>query len=416
MTKWHSINASTRVAEFLLFLTISLAARGLYIFLFHNCSSFDLKAWDDVGDILMAGENPYHLTTFISWPPFWMQVIFIAKKISLTLHVPFIDVIRVVLITAESAMALVLYIAGIRYAKSANILKLLIFGIALNPISIFLVCQHCNFDVFLGFWILLAVYMVLRFQEQYESQFWLCACFALGMGVLTKTVPLCLAPLLLLSMRKLKFLERLLGAVFLLFPVIIGLSVVYALGPNDIQTKVLGYRSVVGCFGFTGLFRYFGMTYLSLGWSAIFEVIYGIAWVCAGFWLWSRENLAPKTIVMVAVVLLIGIPAIGPGYCPQYAHWFLPLLVLLYGMEDKNGRVFLLVFYAIATVIYTVEYAFNFNTFGAFFLEIIQTRDLVQFGLWISTPTHQMFLFLPLWLFFIVATFYFGLRIKATLR
>jgi len=92
-----------------------------------------------------------------------MQLIYLFKELSLSLHLPFDDIVRAFLIVTESGMALLLYATIIRYVKSANALRLLIFGIALNPICIFQVCQHCNFDVLVSFWILLAVYMLLRF-------------------------------------------------------------------------------------------------------------------------------------------------------------------------------------------------------------------------------------------------------------
>jgi hypothetical protein len=393
-----------------LFLLISVAVRALYVYFFHNCFSFDLKCWDQVGDILMSGGNPYHLTSFLSWSPFWMQLIFLFKKISLALHVPFNDIVRIFLIGAECLLALLLYISVIRYVKSSNPVKLLVFGIALNPISIFEVCQHCNFDVLVGFWILLAIYMLLRFQEQTEPRFWLCACFALGMGILTKTVPICLSPLLLLSVRKLKLQERLLGVAFLLGPSVLGLCILYVLGPQDIQAKVLGYRSVPG-FGFTGLFMYFGLTRLLAAWRLIFEAIYGIGWLWVGVWLWSKEKLNPEKIVLLAIVLLMAIPAFGPGYGPQYIYWYLPLLILEYGFGNKNARIFLLVLYIIAAATYTVEYAFNFNTLGAFFLEIFQTSKLLSFGLWISTQTHDTFVYLPLWICYLITVVFFGLKI-----
>ena len=402
---------SQRVGGFTLFLVISLAVRGLYIFLFHNCSSFDLKAWDNVGDILMAGGNPYHSTAFVSWPPFWMQCIFVFKKISLAWQVPFNDVVRVFLILVESALALVLYATVMRYAKAANATRLLIFGIALNPTSIFQVCQHGNFDVLVGFWILLAVYMLLRFQEEDQPVFWLWACFAVGMGVLAKTIPLCLCPLLLLSCRRLKPTEQFLGAVFFLGPTFLGLSILYVLVPQDVQMKVLGYRSQESFFGFPGLFKYFGFTYLVSIWARIFEILYGTAWVGLGIWLWSKERLDSRKIILIAALLLTAIPAIGPGYGLQYVYWLLPLFLLVYGFEDKKMKFFLLISYVVAALIYTMEYAFNFDTFGAFFLEIVQTQPLLRFGSWISAPVHEMFLFLPLWLFYVISTVLLGVRI-----
>lgn len=399
---------SKRVHVLVLFGLCSFAIRGLYIFLFHGCVSFDLNLWNQTAAILLAGENPYHSTNFLGWPPFWMQLIFLFKKVSLAWHLPFNDIVRIFLIAVESLVATVLYATLSRFVKSAPAGKLLMFGIALNPICIFQVCQHCNFDVLAGFWILFAVYLLLRFQEQHEPRFWLGACFALGMGGATKTVPLCLAPLLLLSVRKLKTLEQFLGIAYLLVPVLLPLSVLYVLAPADVETKVLGYRGGVGAFGVSGLLLYFDLGRWLKRWALIFEMAYGALWLLFGAWLWSKEKIEPRQLVSVALILLMAIPALGPGYGLQYIYWYLPLLVLMYALSDRRTRILLLVWFAVAAATYTVAYAFNFNSYGAFFLDIIQTKGLLDFGLRISTKAGETLLCLPLWVSYLILVAFLG--------
>lgn len=400
-----------RVNKFLLLLVIGLSARLLYIFLFHDCYSVDVHAWNGVAEVLMAGGNPYNLTSALNWPPLWMQLVFCFKKISLATYWPFVDVVRGFLILVESALMLALYVTVIRFTGFKKPATLLMLGIVLNPISILQVCQHCNFDVMVGFWILLAVAMLLRFHEQHEPRFWLCACFALGMGALTKTVPLCLAPLLLPFARRLKSLEQILGAVLLLLPMTLGLSIVYVLGPGDIETKVLSYRSVAGHFGFTGLFMYFHTSGLLAIWPYVFIITYGLAWICLGIWLWFRNTLAPLEIVVMAATLLLAIPTLGPGYGPQYVYWFLPLFVLMYGLAGRQLRIFLLALYGIAALTFLIEYAFDFNTLGGFFLEVIPIEKLSKFGLKLSSPAGDTFLRLPLWMFYLTFVTFSGIKI-----
>ena len=93
-----------RAYMFLLFLAISLTVRQPYIFMFPDCRSFDLASWNQVGEVLLAGGNPYQLTPFLNWPPLWMQLIFLAEKVSLAMHWPFDDVIREFLIMIESRL------------------------------------------------------------------------------------------------------------------------------------------------------------------------------------------------------------------------------------------------------------------------------------------------------------------------
>lgn len=274
----------------LVFGLVSLSVRGLYIFLFPNCVSFDVSSWNTVADTLMAGGNPYHTTELLNYPPFWMQLIFLFKKISLTWHVPFNLVLRLFLIAVETLTAVLLYKTLAHFVPGARFRRLLLAGIALNPISIFQVCQHCNFDVLVAFWILLAVFLLLRFHEQSDPACWLGACLALGLGAATKTVPLCLGPLLLSSARQLKRIELCLGAILFLLPITLSLSVIYVLVPDDVQTKVLGYRSTAGAFGFSGLFNLLGLNGMLKAWPAVFEAVYGTVWLTLGILLWRGKN------------------------------------------------------------------------------------------------------------------------------
>lgn len=384
---------------FFLFLAVSWSARALYVFIASPIYSQDLSDWNDVANILMAGGNPYHVRHGMAWPPLWMQLLFLFKKLSLAFHWSFFAIIRVFLICVETAMALLLYKTLLRFSPLTNPAKLLLVGVALNPVSILQVCQHCNIDVIVGFWVLLAVYMLLRFQEQGGAMFWLFACFALGMGTVTKSVPICLAPLLLLSVRRLKPSEQFLGAVLLLGPALYGLSIVYVLGPDDITSKVLGYRSVPGVFGLPGLLARWGAGHSAALYPKIFETIYGCGWVCLGAWLLSRDTLDKKHIVFIATFLLLAIPTFGPGYAPQYVYWFLPLLVLLYALVDRLKTVLLLL-YGVAAITYLAEYALYFNSDGSYLLNFIQTNGLLHFALQASTPADQTLLRLPLWIFY----------------
>lgn len=383
--------------NFLLFLAVSWLFRVFYLLLFYDRYSFDMAAERVIGDLLMLGENPYKATTYLNWPPVWMQFIYVFEKISRYTHWRFFEVLRGFLILAESGMAALLYAALVRFTTVKEPVKLLIFGIALNPLALLQVCQHCHFDVLVGFWVLLAVYMLLRFQEQHESRFWLFACFAVGMGAVTKTVPLSLAPLLLLSIRKIKFTELILGAAFLLGPITLGMSIIYVLAPAEVTANVLNYRSTPGHFGFTGLFQIFGAEHLVLAWPHVFEIVYGTGWVMLGAWLLTRETLGKLHIVSLASGLLIAICATGPGYAQNYVYWFMPLLVLQYALAERRSRIFLGIGYAIAAITYLILYGMNY-ALGAFLFDLTQNETMVKWGATISTAKYETLISLPLWI------------------
>lgn len=399
----------------LVFGLVSLLVRGFYIFLFPNCYSYDVRAWNMVANMMMAGENPYS-TGLMNWPPLWMQLLFLFKKISLAWPVSFNCELRIFLIAVETLMAMLLYVVLVRFVPAARARRVLLAGIALNPISVLQVCLQCHFDVLVGFWILLAVYLLLRFHEEADSVYWLAACLALGVGAATKTIPLCLVPLLASSARSLKRLELGLGATLVLLPITLSTSVIYVLDPQDVAKHVLGYRSIVGVFGFTGLFNLLGLNWLVQAWPIIFEVVYGTGWAVLGLGLWRGGKLEPVELVVCASTLLLAIPAMGPGYGANYIYWFIPLLLLLYVLSRRGVRIFLLAGYAVATVVYLISYGFNFTILGGFVLDIVQTRELLDFGQSIHTKIGQTLVGLPLWLFYLAFVGYFGLRMGRKIK
>ena len=74
----------------------------------------------------------------------------------------------------------------------------------------------------------------------------------LGVGIVLKTIPLVLAPLLATG-RHLRRLTILLGLTLVLAPAIYGFSVIYTLTPWAVGVNVIGYRSIPGWFGVSGL-------------------------------------------------------------------------------------------------------------------------------------------------------------------
>ena len=181
----------------------------------------------------------------------------------------------------------------------------------------------------------------------------------------------------------------------------LALSIVYVLTPADIAAKVLGYRSQLGSFGFTGLFALGGAPAWVAAWPRVFEIIYGAGWLVLGAWLLTRETLDRRQLVALAAALLMAIPALGPGYGLQYICWFLPLLVLLYDLAERRTRVFLLVLYAVATITYIIAYGLNYLAFGAFLLDLTQNERLLRWSAAISTLKGQTLLGLPLWLLYL---------------
>src|SRR5690606_25425406 len=104
-----------------------------------------------------------------------------------------------------------------------------------------------------GLWVLLSAWMLIEWAREGKADAWLMACFFIGMGILAKTVPAILTPLLLIGFRQLSLRSKIFGAILLAAPFAIGMGVLFSLEPHGVMKNVIGYRSLGGWYGFTGV-------------------------------------------------------------------------------------------------------------------------------------------------------------------
>jgi hypothetical protein len=305
------------------------------------------------------------------------------------------------LIGAESAVAVVLYFLLTRFAPARTVRWLLIAGISLNPMAILFVCQHENIDVFVGLFVALALWALVVYDRTNDPVAWLAGCLALGLGAFTKTIPLVLAPLLAPGFRAASKLGRTLGAALFLGPIALGLSIVYVLAPKAVADNVFRYRSISGYFGVTGLLRIAHLDRVGSAYDRIFTVLL-IACVVVLFRVAWTRGLGASATVLLAGLLLAAIPALGPGYGPQYAYWYIPPLLATYPLLDDAWRKLLMGFYVIAAATYVIEYAFV-GALGRFLVAFFdESSFLANVSRRISTPGAQTLVRTPLFIAFLV--------------
>jgi hypothetical protein len=363
--------------------------------------SDDLDSWMTVANALRHGENPYATTSIVKWPPFALVLVWGIDHVARLLDVAFFTVMRATLMLAESAICVVLYALLTRFAPPRDVRRLLLVGISLNPIAILFVCQHENIDVFVGLFVALGLWALLAHEEAADPVPWLAACLAFGLGAFVKTIPLVLAPLLAPGARAASKLGRTLGLALFLGPMLLSLSVVFVLAPHGVVDNVLRYRSISGYFGVTGLL---GIAHAG-GVSRVYERVFTVVLVavvlllCAVLW---RRGLDARRAVLAAALLLAAVPALGPGYAPQYAYWFMPALIAAYPLFDDGWRTVVRACYAVAAVTYVVEYAL-FTALGSFLVAFFDGSDsLRELSHDVSTPSAQTLVRLPLFAAFLV--------------
>jgi hypothetical protein len=366
-----------------------------------SAHSDDLDSWIKVAHELNSGANPYVTTTIVKWPPFAIVVVWLIDHVARGLGVSFFTAMRVTLIGAESAIVVVLYCMLSRFAPARTVRWLLIVGISLNPMAILFVCQHENIDVFVGLFVALALWALVVYGRTNDPVAWLAACLALGLGAFTKTIPLVLAPLLAPGFRAASKLGRTLGAALFLGPIVLGLSIVFVLAPHAVIDNVLHYRSIRGYFGVTGLLRIAHLDGLGGAYDRLFTLVLIVSVVLLFRAAW-RRGLGTSTTVLLASLLLAAIPALGPGYGPQYAYWYIPPLLATYVLLDAVWRRILVGFYVVAATTYVVEYAFV-RALGAFLVAFFDdSSHLKEISETLSRPGAQTIVRAPLFAAFLV--------------
>ncbi len=405
-----------RVPSALVVITAILVPRLIYLKLLPiKALSHDLYAWLKVAGVLADGGNPYAETHLINYPPFWLQFVFLFTQIDLRFGIAFVLQVRLFLIACECLIACLVLVLARKHLNVKRPAAWVIGVICVNPICILLSVQHGNFDVLLGLWVLLFAWCLLDFHcsdSPGKADTWLLACLFLGIGILTKTVPFVLVPLLFYRSRRLSATTRLLGLILTFAPVILGMSVIFALAPKPVFEHVVCYRSIPGFFGFSGLFGMAGFDALNELYARVFPLLMIAALVWLGRWFSQlRAELSKQDLLLVCALILVAVPLFGPGYSPQYIYWFLPLLLLLAMREDFGWRPTLCALLVLAIPTYLAEYAL-LGSHGAFLIRWLELESFRPLSDALGRPAGQPLLRLPLFAGYL-AFFIRGCRVLA---
>ncbi|MES2478261.1 MAG: hypothetical protein V4561_04195 [Bacteroidota bacterium] len=394
-------NYKEHIKPIFFMLSAFLLCRIGFILLMPATYSKDMYGWLEVIEILKRGANPYREASLLNYPPFWMQILYVVYKLSLITKLSATHIIQSILISAEAIVMLVSYAILVCLEKKGNLLVPFVIAFGINPVSILLNCQHGNFDVFIGLWLLLLFYFLSEFYKHNSPVSWLMACFVLGIGILTKTIPFILIPVMLIGIQKQNKFTNLFGLMLILMPITLGISIIYTLAPEGVSANVLGYRSMAGWYGISGILNLIGQIDLIDKYSAISPFIILLLMLLVTLRVRKIIELSPYQLLILLLSLLVFLPTFGPGYSPPYILWFLPLSVIYFFMVDKFRQRIMIVGYVILALTYIVEYA-TFNSHGAF-IQFFDTSESTKLlcELW-GKSKSQSLIRLPMFAFYLL--------------
>lgn len=364
--------------------------------------SADVEAWARVAAAMRAGENPYVTTNILVHPPFGMQLVFLIDRISTWSGLSFANAFWAVLVLTETILLVVCLCVLHRWHTARVSAVVVLVGITLQPAMLFSACMHGNIDLFVGLFVVLAVSELLRFAQEDEPRHYRKACIWLGMGILVKTVPLILAPLLLVGAERSRWRQVLIGGAIMLLPVSLGMAALWAFTPVDALLNILRYRSYSGYFGISGLLQQWNWARITgvevdvrnaFPFAAVLMMLAGAVWMLR----WRAPNRDGRLIILLAMIMLLSVPTLGSGYAPQYIGWWWPLAVISATLFGRGWMLCCAVLWVIVAATYAVEYGL-FPSHGALFLRFSEETWL-RHSSWadrISTPDRQTWIRLPL--------------------
>ena len=295
-----------------------------------------------------------------------MQILFGLRWLATVTGLSVVLVIQLFLIVAETALIAATDRLMARLGTPRRRF-LLLAGFALNPVCVLLTVQHGNFDCLVALAIVLCLERLARFLEDGDAGSWLLSAFFLGLAIALKMAPAVLIPLLAAGARRLSRTIRVTGGLLFAGPALYGLSILFALTPGAVARNILGYRSISGWFGVTGVLHFLRLDSAVPWYGLLFAAAILTGATLAGAVLWGRENVTFREPILLALLLLIAIPFLGGGYGPQYFFWFWPLLLAAAPADSDRIQRAAAVFAGAAAATYVVEYALM-DVLGSFLL------------------------------------------------
>ncbi len=324
--------------------------------------SIDMLHWPLVVQDFAAGNNPYLTTTYLNYFPLWPGFLWLLAKVGLVSQTEVLTAVKIVLTAVECGLILTLgKISHLLSVPAKSSFRILLWGIALNPICIFLTCQHGQFDVIGAYAGCIALCFLVKAKLGDTPLCWR-ASGILGVGILAKIFPIFHAPFFAQALQGQSLARKAAHALALTLPPILGAGFLYYFVSEESLRYVIGYRSLQGFFGISGFLQVLRAREVMEFYVQNFKYLV-LLLLCVNFFLAQRARSAPQLVFANALAILLPV-ILGSGYGPQYAYWFLPFLVLSFMIADAPLAKELKFLYAISVATYIFEYCF-FTSHGA---------------------------------------------------
>ncbi len=357
--------------------------------------SADLHGWLEVVKVLGAAQNPYHETTYLNWPPFWLLALTALQYLAHALSLPLTFLIKLFLALADAGVCVLLMHLLKTNHTASQTLGLAALAVTFQPLLIMVSAVQGNFDS----WLLL---FILAGLVALNARRWRTACFCFGVATLVKTVGIAAVPLLFFHLPR-EWKDRAIGSVLYLLPWLLPTGVLTILYPTDMFTKVWLYQSAVGWSGMTGLLAIVGLQEWAAFYGRLFTILYMVILVRLCYWAAKASaSLSFARQLIFLGLLFLAAPLWGPAYGPQHLVWSLPLFFSTYCLGDAAWKKILILTWILVSLTCLVEYSLMPSHGILLFSWVNQSAWLTHVAVALTAPAVQTGLRLPLFVVLVV--------------
>lgn len=275
-----------------------------------------------MGNALLAGQNPYLVLDFNVYPPLSLAISALSSMLSNITNIPFHMILKLWPNLADLGTAILIY----KYLSKQKIKRLFVVfwtGLfVLNPISVIISAAHGQLDSISSFLVVLAIY--------YLTKYPILSFLSLGLSIAVKPNPLVLVPLFLF-VQTTSFKKQVQYLLILLAPVIISMLPFLTNQPISIIKNLLGYSGVAD-FGYAAIlrgiwFQYNANPHLPLDLTNQFLssskliLIIGVGLLSLLFCGRKHISRSALAVYLLFISLYFGIGA-------QYLSWVIPLAIM----------------------------------------------------------------------------------------
>jgi Gpi18-like mannosyltransferase len=335
-------------------LAFALLIRVLAAILWGKGDPFDIQTWGMLARSVLERQNAYIDPALVGvpprlpWLPFQLYLFALSDLAARALSVPFVTAVKIIPILADVGITALVFYGALKLSNDAHLAWRMGILYALNPLAIFDVSIHGQFDS-IPLLFALGAWYIFQFQKPRKFNAAL-AGILLGFGILAKTWPLIFVPVLMIhaaDWRKRASIAFFAGAVPIVGVLVY--AVIFSANPLQVLSTAASYQSIAGTWGWTQIA---GVNWASLAQNE--ATTFGKLLLLAALALYyafctRRLNLIGAMLNTVLVLFTV-----APGLNVYYVMWLVPFALL--ANDCAGWRVFLA-----PAFLWLAAFYFNFN-------------------------------------------------------